>query len=166
MSDNLWHQVAITYDQADGGLVSLYIDGKLDSSNPNNGGWSWPAAQEVEIGLSHDSYWRPYNGLLDDVRIYNRALADTEVASVASSDALVETGALVERLNFDAKPASGVSISWKSSDAVLQSSSTVNGPYTDVAGATSPYSIEAGSGNMFYRYTHTTVSILSNPYDM
>jgi hypothetical protein len=166
VSDNLWHHIAITYEQADGGLVSLYIDGVLDNSNPNTGDWSWPAGQQVELGLSHDSYWRPYNGQLDDVRIYNRELADTEVASVASSDALVDTAALVERIGFDAKPVSGVTISWQATDAVLQSSSTVNGPYTDVADATSPYSIEAGSGNMFYRYTHTTVSILSNPYDM
>jgi hypothetical protein len=166
VSDGRWHHIAVTYDQADGGLISIYVDGKLDNSNPNTGTWSWPATQEIEYGLSDDPYWRPYNGQLDDLRVYNRALSDVEVASVASSDALVDPAALAEQLNFDARAIAGVRVGWKSADAVLQSSSTVTGPYTDVSGATSPFVIEAGAGNVFYRYTHIPVSILSNPYDM
>ncbi|MDB6039371.1 MAG: hypothetical protein JWM99_3212 [Verrucomicrobiales bacterium] len=166
VSDGRWHHVAVTYDQSDGGLISIYIDGKPNNSNPNTGTWSWPATQEIEYGLSDDTYWRPYNGLLDDLRVYNRALTDAEVASIAASDALVDPTALALRLNFDAPAIAGVRVGWKSSDAVLQSSSIVTGPYTDVPDATSPFVIEAGAGNVFYRYTHIPVSIQSNPYDM
>jgi hypothetical protein len=166
VSDGRWHHIAVTYDQADGGLISIYIDGIANNSNPNTGTWSWPATQEIEYGLSDDPYWRPYNGLMDDLRVYSRALSEAEVASLASSDALVDPAALAERLNFDAPAVAGVRVGWQSADAVLQSSSTVNGPYTDVTGATSPFILEVGNQNVFYRYTHIPASILSNPYDM
>ncbi len=167
VSDGRWHHVAVTFEQGDGGLISIYIDGKLDSSNANTGDWSWPAGQEIDLGKSHDAYWRPYSGLLDDVRIYSRELTVTEIASVSTSDAVVDSAALVERLNFDTAPARGITVTWQSSDAVLQSAPTVTGPYTDIPNAKSAYSIETpASGNLFFRYTHVPVSILSNPYDM
>jgi len=167
VSDGRWHNVTIVYEQADGGGIAIYIDGRLDSSGSNTGNWSWPAGQQIELGRSHDSYWRAYNGLLDDVRLYNRELSDTEIASLASTGALVDETALVERLNFDTAPINGISVSWQSGDAVLQSATTVNGPYTDVTNVSSPLAVEIpASGNTFYRYRHTPASILSNPYDM
>src|SRR5581483_7674937 len=67
--DGAWHHVAITYDQSSNGLVTLYVDGKADTSQANSKAWSWPAAQELEIGQSHDPYWHIYDGQLDDFRI-------------------------------------------------------------------------------------------------
>ena len=166
INDNLWHHVAVTYDVTDSGAVSIYIDGVLDVSNPNISGWSWPVGQEIEIGLSHDSYWRAYDGLMDDIRIYSRILDDSEVFLVKSSDALVDAATLQVRLNFDAAPVSGIGISWALGADTLQSASTVDGPYTDVVGATSPYSVEATAAQKYYRFQHTTGTVISNPYDM
>jgi len=50
-----------------------------------------------------------------------------------------------------------LSIAWVNGKAVityqgtLASASVVEGPYTDVAGATSPYTVPAGSKTTFYR---------------
>jgi hypothetical protein len=35
-----------------------------------------------ELGLSHDSTYQAYDGLLDDVRFYNQMLADADIASI------------------------------------------------------------------------------------
>ena len=38
----------------------------------------------IELGRSHDAYWFRYNGLLDDVRFYNRQLTLAEIAQIAA----------------------------------------------------------------------------------
>jgi hypothetical protein len=168
VTDDKWHHVAVTYDQSDSGFVSIYIDGKVDAVQANSGAWSWPTGQEVELGKSHDSYWRAFNGALDDFRIYHRVLTDAEIASVAGSGALVDTNALQVRLNFDVASAPGVIVTWQSPTAVLQSADSAAGPYTAVVNGASPYWIRAASKAKFYRYqdSHTTTTVLSNPYDM
>ena len=165
VSDNSWHQITVTWDQSATGFINLYIDGHLDNSGANTKTWSWPVGQEIELGRSHDSYWRPYNGLLDDFRIYNRARTDAEIAQVAA-DGLADTSALQLRLNFDAAPVPGVTMSWLISGATLQSADSVNGPYTDVPGATSPFSSRSQSSQKFYRYRHNPVTTIDNPYVM
>jgi hypothetical protein len=50
---------------------------------------------------------------------------------------------------------------------VLQSADVVTGPYTDVVGAASPYSVSVLKSAKFYRYRgHTPVTVVSNPYLM
>lgn len=166
VNDDKWHHVAVVFDQtADTGTILIYIDGALSNSQVNTGGWTWPA-QQIELGRSHDSHWRAYNGLLDDVRLYNTQLNDAQVASIHNNDALVDAGALVVRLNFDTAPAPGVSINWQLSGAVLESSDTLTGTYTTVDAAAAPYAVRAEAGAKFYRYTHRPGVLLSNPYDM
>jgi hypothetical protein len=121
----------------------------------------------LELGLSHNTNsWQAYVGLLDDVRFYNRVLTPSEITS-AYGGALVDTTALIMQLNFTAAPGPGVNLTWKCGDAVLQSADSVNGPYTDVPGAASPYSISVQATAKFYRYRgHTPQVLVSNPYLM
>ena len=65
---------------------------------------------------------------MDDFRFYNRVLTDTEIASVYSSDALVDTTALKVRFNFDAAPGKGLGVSWSPDVSVPQSGAGVSGP--------------------------------------
>jgi len=138
--DDLWHHVAVTYDQSAGGYVAIYMDGVSQGSQPNSAAWSWPAAQQIELGRSHDGWWRRYDGLMDDFRIYNRVLTDTEIATIAApatSDTLVDTAALKLRYNFDTAGI-GQTVTWPFG-ALL--SSPVLGPsatWTPVSGATPP----------------------------
>ena len=164
VSDNNWHHVAVTYNSQ--GVV-LYIDGNLDTVTPG-GSISWPAAQEIELGHSHNSSWRSYNGLLDDFRLYNISLDQSLIPSAYAGD-LVDTNALMLRLNFDAVPAPGATISWGLGSAVLQSADNANGPYTDELTATSPLYLRTQSATRKfyrYRYTHTPTTIITNPNDM
>jgi hypothetical protein len=166
-SDDKWHHVAVSYDQGSGGEADLYIDGQLAASGVNVNPWSWQAGQEIELGLSHNTNsYQPYNGQLDDVRIYNRVLTAAEVAT-ASSGGAVDANALTLRLNFDAAPSAGVTIKWQCADAILQSADKVDGPYTDVPGAVSPNATAQKNSAKFYRYRgHAPQQIVSNPYLM
>jgi hypothetical protein len=170
-SDNRWHQVAVVYDQSTTGpftgVLSIYIDGQFDSSSVVSSDWSWVVDQEIELGLSHDTNsWQAYQGLLDDVRVYNRVLSGTEIASLHTG-AIVDTNALVMQLNFTTAPGEGVTLHWRCGDAVLQSADSVTGPYTDVVGVASPYSVSVLKSQKYYRYRgHTPVTVISNPYLM
>jgi hypothetical protein len=104
---------------------------------------------------------------MDDVRFYNRALTANEITS-AYGGALVDTNALVMQLNFTAAPGPGATLTWQAPNSVLQSADLVQGPYTDVPGAVSPYNVGVQKTAKFYRYRaqHTPAVIISNPYLM
>ncbi len=158
----------MTFSQAAGsGQIAIYIDGTQNALTFSVNGWQWPTGQELEFGLSHDTAsWQAFNGLMDDVRVYNRILTDTEVAS-AFTGALVDTTALTLRLNFDTAPVPGVTLRWNAPDAILQGADVITGPYSDISGASSPYSISAEKANKFFRYHgHSPTNVVSNPYLM
>jgi hypothetical protein len=73
---NTWYHVAGTYD---GSTMRLYLDGieqdTLDIAGAaDSGGW---------VRLSHSGSDEALDGLLDDVRIYDRALSPTEIYNLA-----------------------------------------------------------------------------------
>jgi len=150
LPDNNWHLVAVTYDQSASGSISIYIDGTLAGFNPNTSAWSWPTTQGIELGRSHDGYWKRYDGQLDDFRIYSRVLTDVEIGQIYSSGALVDTAALKVRFNFSTV-GTGETLAWPF--GTLESSPTL-GPtavWTPVPGAASPWPILTTGQAMFYR---------------
>jgi len=172
VADTNWHHVALVYDQSASGSMTCYIDGAVDPAAPpipNSSPWVWPATQQIELGLGHDTNSSvPYTGLLDDVRIYSRELTATEVASVYSSNALVDTNTLVLQLNFTTAPSAGVTLTWQETDVILQSAPTINGPWTDVGAVGSTvFRAATSKTEQFFRYRgHQPITIVSNPYLM
>lgn len=76
--DNAWHFVTYTYD---GTTQRLYIDGTLKTSSIKN--INQVVGAPFIIGLDNIvGYSRYFNGGLDDVRIYDRALSDSEVMAL------------------------------------------------------------------------------------
>ena len=73
-NDGNWHHVAVVRDVS-AGKMRMYIDGILESEAEDNG-WDFSAASSCRIGQEGETYGgnRQYHGLIDDVRIYNRAL--------------------------------------------------------------------------------------------
>ncbi|MCX6928735.1 MAG: LamG domain-containing protein, partial [Verrucomicrobia bacterium] len=152
IADSRWHQIALTYDQSASGSSALFIDGVQDSSQTNAAAWSWTARQEIELGRSHNTYWRAYDGLLDDFRIYNRKLTASEITQAANTGALVDNAALMVRFNFDGPP-SGWTLTWPGA-GTLQSTTNVMTPvnWNPVPNSHSPYYIRPNDAPMlFYR---------------
>jgi len=73
-----WYHVAMTCDFNTDKTVKLYIDGKLISTNPAVGSAIRSAHTTIDIGgrTPNASY---FNGIIDDVKIYNRALCEEEI---------------------------------------------------------------------------------------
>ena len=75
-----WHHVAATYNTTVGAIV--YIDGVPDASNPDLGGI--PVNQKsLLLGDNPEATGRLFDGMLDEVMIYNRALSEGEVRFLA-----------------------------------------------------------------------------------
>jgi MSHA biogenesis protein MshQ len=63
--------------------MSIYVDGKLDVSQPRSG----PIATNnfpVCIGENIELTGHCWNGFIDDVRIYTYALSENEIAALAT----------------------------------------------------------------------------------
>jgi hypothetical protein len=82
VNDGQWHHIAGIYD---GSKMYLIIDGELDSSQPASGRINTNNAP-VYIGENSENKGRFWNGLIDDVRIYNYALRKVEVAEMYNNN--------------------------------------------------------------------------------
>ena len=82
INDNRWHLVVGVVDRDVGGKI--YIDGNLDSqqvldtssfdlSNDNN-----PTIGQYDVGTQVE----PFSGVIDEVRIYNRVLSESEIQEI------------------------------------------------------------------------------------
>ena len=87
VNDGQWHHIAVVL--ADDGSpstneIKIYIDGIQEGSYstltaPINTG----STPNVQIGFYNDTSNRYFNGLIDDVRIYDRALSAAEIAKIS-----------------------------------------------------------------------------------
>jgi len=73
---NTWIHVAVTYDGTD---AKGYVNGVYDFTN-NKAGTILTSTNPFTIGRSDD---KDYEGIVDDVRLYNRALNQEEVCELA-----------------------------------------------------------------------------------
>jgi len=78
VNDGKWHHVAGVYD---GEKMALYIDGKEDVSQPASGAIG-TNDEPVYIGENAEMTGRFFNGLIDDVRVYNCALDQAEITAL------------------------------------------------------------------------------------
>ena len=76
-----WYHVAATYDTSVGAQV--YLDGVMDASNPDPDG---VATNEMPLllGENPEATGRFFDGVLDEVKIYNRALSAEEISNLAA----------------------------------------------------------------------------------
>ncbi len=80
VNDGQWHHIAAIYD---GSKMYLIIDGDLDSSQPASGRIN-TNNEPVYIGENSENTGRCWNGLIDDVRVYNYALTKEEVTALSN----------------------------------------------------------------------------------
>ena len=86
VNDNQWHHVAMVVPEG-GDIEStiFYIDGAVDPqreiSNPTNK-YNLVSNFDVQIGRRYDTNGRILYGLLDDLRIYDKALTQEEINEV------------------------------------------------------------------------------------
>lgn len=89
---NRWYCVVATYDST---FVKIYVDGQLVATGFSNTVTPpvGTSTGNVSIGANRSAsgptfpYW--YNGLIDDIKVYNRALTPTEISNLC--DEFVDT---------------------------------------------------------------------------
>jgi len=133
-----WHHVAIVQDGL-GGTSSIYVDGIIANTgavqNDNGAGALWIGGADDGNGV-----YEYFEGLIDDVRIYNVALSDSQVSALAN----VPLPALISI----ARAPGGLTITFT---GTLQAAGSLSGTWTNVTGATSPLPIPKPQGTAFYR---------------
>jgi hypothetical protein len=78
VNDGKWHHVAGVYD---GEKMYIYIDGIVDVSQPATGAIA-TNDHPVYIGENAEMTERFWNGLIDDVRVYNYALSEGRIVAL------------------------------------------------------------------------------------
>jgi regulation of enolase protein 1 (concanavalin A-like superfamily) len=163
LAANVWYHIVGVYDK--GKAIRTYINGKLDREmlTAEVAGVS-PGAFMLGREAPAGAYW--FNGLMDDVRVYNKALTDAQIQKVMQGDV---------RLAWDPQPATGAtldirdaaSLKWsagegatkrnvylgKDRDAV-KAADTTSPLYQDQQTATSfslAGKVEFGGGSYFWR---------------
>jgi len=81
LTPNAWNYVVFTYD---GHTETLYLNGVLDSTNPASTSSLCQAGTSIQIGRESSAF-QPFNGILDDIRIYNQALSATGLSNLYNS---------------------------------------------------------------------------------
>ena len=86
---NKWSHVAITYD---GNTLKLFINGSLSSSKTSGLVLNTLSSSGISIGESYNAngFWNPFNGKIDEVAIYSRALSASEINSLYKTEYLFE----------------------------------------------------------------------------
>jgi len=71
-----WYHVTVTYDSNGlNGNLKMYINGEFFKSNQVSGNITDPTSS-LSIGSNGS------NDIIDEVRVYNRALSDAEIAAI------------------------------------------------------------------------------------
>ncbi|MFA6468910.1 MAG: LamG-like jellyroll fold domain-containing protein [Bacteroidota bacterium] len=160
--DNNWHHIALTYDGAN---RKLYVDGALKNSQAVSG-YS-PVASTIRIGGRQDTSvysLNPFDGNIDEVRLWNVARTQSEIQSSYASLAGNETG-LVSYLRFDessgttAYDASGNSLNgtiYNGLTRMIPSTAPVNVPVY------SPSATSKNFGNIYFSKNKQDSITISN----
>jgi len=158
---DVWHHICLTYD---GTTARLYADGIEVASEAK----SWDLIlNRAHIGRQVNDYLEFWDGMIDDVRIYNKALTQDEILKAMTGDPM---------LAWNASPANGstpdihtaLPLSWSpgdkatehdvyfgtDSDAVADADTSTAGIYRGRQSATSynpPEGVEWGGGPYYWR---------------
>jgi len=100
VDDGRWHHVALVWPNDGSPDVNdalFYVDGVEESYSATQG-QSINTGSNADVRIGQDFSNRYFNGVVDDVRIFNVALSPADVAELAGPDA----GAITPVLNFDA----------------------------------------------------------------
>lgn len=87
-SDGQWHHITAVYNATDG-KKQIYIDGKLDKETSSVTGSISTNNVSVEIGRNGFETSRTFDGIIDDVRVYNYNLSAAQVKLLYNNGAAI-----------------------------------------------------------------------------
>jgi hypothetical protein len=134
---------AVAKASKQGGTSIAAASGSLDSTPPN------PAT----IGQDPTGhYGETGSGDIDDLGVWRKALTPLEAASIYAASSIngqTFTGTYPASITAEVLPGHQLRLTYPY--GILQSATTVTGPYTTVSGASSPYTTSSATGAKYYR---------------
>jgi hypothetical protein len=145
-----WHNIVVTYNGSGAGTASnfkLYFDGSLQTLT-STASFSWENDDSMIGSLRPSRTDSDFNGSIDDVRVYNRALSQTEATALYNE---YNSGIVISDLQ------KGLVGNWKMDGNAKDSSANSN--HGIVSGATLATD-RKGQNNKAYSFNGTTAHIL------
>jgi hypothetical protein len=151
VSFNQWHLVTAVVDRTDGN-AQLYVDGNQVATGPAM--TDFPINTDMDLGQDNGGSFQ-YRGLIDEARIRS-GLSSTNwiwasYMTVAQNSGFENYSSVISpggTLKIELSGTSAILI-WP--EGTLQSAGQINGPYSDVPDATSPYTNAVQQTQQFYR---------------
>ena len=143
--DGNWHHVVGVCDEVNG-FVTLYVDGASNATAAISGG-VLSSPNPLTIG-SRQSGTGPFNlnfvGTIDEVAVYNYALSAAQV----TNHYFMGTNAFPVPLTLQTV-GTQLKLTWPG--GTLQAASQINGTFTNVPGAASPFTFSPSNSMQFFR---------------
>lgn len=79
LNDNKWHLVTAAYNNSS---VKIYVDGALDMTPVSISGAADNSAANLYIGYQPSGSTRGFNGLIDEVRIFNSGIPTSQIREI------------------------------------------------------------------------------------
>lgn len=147
---NNWYYIALTYD---GAAFTVYVNGVARASAAYGGfvqngnvpsipagyNYTYSGSGPTVLGWRSDIDFNPFQGTIDDVAFYHKALTAEQVQLHYLN---------VVKLTIS-KSANDIVLSWPFGS--LQAAPAVTGTYTNIIGAASPYTNTPSASKVFYR---------------
>src|SRR6185437_8662292 len=100
-----WYRVVTTFD---GTYISVYVNGELKAKSLTSASPTETSTEGISIGKNDfgDSVDFPYwfNGILDDLELYNRVLSDSEIIRYDSTIATSVPGTISQQQSVQIYP--------------------------------------------------------------
>ena len=147
-----WHHLAYTFDDT-GNVNKLYIDGNLVASAASTNSISYTKGVNTQIGRhGNNGNSFDFNGKMDEVRVFDRALTAAEIKDLAADLALQDTDSVAITVNAG-NDAPVVTITPSSYAAIEQTPLVLHGTGLSVADADAAaapinLTLSVGSGNL------------------
>lgn len=139
---NTWTHLVGVYD---GTNKTFYVNGAAAGSKPVVFGPNDEAVLRIGGGATESDGNYFFEGAVDDVAFYNKALAESRILAHYVAGASQTTSPSLSVTYNSGK----ITLVWSS--GVLQSSDEITGQWTDVASAASPFSVTPAGTHRFYK---------------
>ncbi|HWN95247.1 MAG TPA: LamG-like jellyroll fold domain-containing protein [Methylomirabilota bacterium] len=143
---DFWRHIVVTFTETN---CDLFVDGFYEASGVGgalHNNW----ATALAIGAWSGDGQCFATAAIDDVAVWNRVLTFDEIQHLIAQTRTPLTLNLTPDLPSVERSGGNVIVRW-GSGAVLQSAGDVNGPFSDLTGATSPYMTNGAGAQTFYR---------------
>jgi hypothetical protein len=142
-----WSFVSLVVTPTSATIYLMNTDGTLSATHAYNHAFQSFGNGEVIGTDSASTQARAFNGVIDDVAVYNSALSQSQLEALYNASTGIAPPVTL-RITHSAGAAQ---ISWSPSLGVLLQSANIRGPWVTNNAAVSPYSVSPTNAAQFYR---------------